>query len=109
MLTRGTYQWDIDYETLQEMKKATEQQEFLSDTFKIGELDWKIKIYPNGHRESYPGSFRVDVALLSIPTKWHYIIPCINIHCHQTLSSYTLKGKFTSGHWVGWKKYNEIE
>ena len=114
MLTRGTYEWIIDYETLQQMKKAKAEQEFSSPKFKIAELYWMIDSYPNGNDESDAGSFDIFLKILSMPTKWSDIILCYNIRCNETLSSCITTKSFdaSGGNW-GWgtntMQFNEIQ
>ena len=114
MFPRGTYEWIIDYDTLQQMKKAKAEQEFCSPKFKIAELYWMIDAYPNGNDESDSDSFDIFLKVLSVPTKWSDIILCYNICCNETQSSCITTASFeASGDNWGWgtdtMTFNEIQ
>ena len=89
MLTRGSYQWIIDNDTLQQMKNKKGRSKFSSHRFKIAELEWNIDVYPNGYYDSERGTFQVYLELVSLPHTWDHILLCHNIYCPETQSSHT--------------------
>ena len=54
LLTRGSYQWIIDNDTLQQMK-STRDLRFSPHKFKMAELEWVIDVHPNGRWTSERG------------------------------------------------------
>ena len=114
MLTRGSYQWIIDNDTLQLMKSKKGRSKFSSHTFKIAELEWIIDVYPNICSSSEAGIFQVYLRLVSLPTTWEHVLLCLNIRCPETQSSHTSLQQWDEGRsdW-GWPpnamKFTEIE
>ena len=103
MLTRGTFEWIIDNEILQQMKKAEQSQRFPSKKFKISELDWLLDVYPCGNADDRVGNFEVFLRLLLLPRKWKDIILCFSLHCNETLCSKTSVATFNDvDHSWGW-------
>eukprot|EP01084_Bolivina_argentea_P309793 535899_1 len=89
-LKEGTYTWNIhDVKLLKKIVNAKNGERFVSDVFTIGELNWKIEMYPNGNNKEEMGSFDVFVTLLSLPTSWKSVIINKSIQCQQTKSSQT--------------------
>eukprot|EP01084_Bolivina_argentea_P295945 509624_1 len=70
------------------MKQAKNKDQFLSDTFEIGLMNWCIYVYPNGNRDNNIGSFNVYLKLLSSPPqKGTKIIIFQRIYCEEYHSS----------------------
>eukprot|EP01084_Bolivina_argentea_P139280 245030_1 len=63
----GEYIWKIKGSKLSEMKKAKNKDEFVSDIFEMGCMNWCIEVCPNGESDDNIGSFDVYVKLLSSP------------------------------------------
>ena len=94
----GSYEWKIGGEKLLEMKNAKRKQVFLSDVFKMCELNWRIVAYPNGHKDNDEGSFNVYLKLLSLHKAWNHILLCKRIYCPQLKISVTSTKKYDDGH-----------
>eukprot|EP01084_Bolivina_argentea_P317122 549796_1 len=104
-LKEGTYTWSIDdAHLLTKIVKAKNCKSFYSDVFTIGELNWKIGIFPNGWPKERMGSFDVCVELLSLPTSWKSVIINRIIQCQQSQSSDTNIATYNkSGDSKGWQ------
>ena len=96
MLTRGSYQWYIDSDTLQQMKTAKTKQKFSSDKFNMCGLSWSLDAYPNGYKaDDDAGNFQLGLRFSSLPSQWNYIIVFIFMKCNETESSWITTTKYT--------------
>eukprot|EP01083_Nonionella_stella_P075141 204073_1 len=93
----GSYKWHIDDATLiNKILSAKCGSCFESDEiFHVGELNWKINLYPNGLSEKSKGCCGVGAILvgrrsfpfyLSFPSSWKSIFCQIHIECPQMQS-----------------------
>eukprot|EP01083_Nonionella_stella_P050612 134585_1 len=81
----GTYKWQIqDKNIITQITSSTWKDKFESDVFQIGELNWKIRIRPNGWNDKNKGFCCVLVSLLDMPYAWKYVFCQLHIHCPQT-------------------------
>eukprot|EP01083_Nonionella_stella_P280567 954450_1 len=66
----GTFKWHINDTTLiNKILSAKCGNRFEShDSFQVGELNWTIKLYPNGQTEKSKGCCAVGVQLLGMPS-----------------------------------------
>ena len=79
--------WDkdsiIDNELLQKMCSADNEDEFVSNTFKMANLKWKLIAYPNGNEMDSDGSFNLFLNLNSMTPEWTELYACCMLRCEQ--------------------------
>ena len=102
MLIRGGHQWYIEGDLLTQMKSASRTQKFVSNRFKICELEWQIEIYPNGKKNDDESSVKVYIKLLSLPSSWKHFFARIRVICNETKTSFTWISKFVKNYKAGW-------
>eukprot|EP01084_Bolivina_argentea_P072630 131877_1 len=104
---RGNYTLNItDNKLVNKILNAENGEEFQSDVFTIGDLNWKIKIYPNGYNQSNVGSVDVYVKLITLPSSWKNVTIMQSIQSPQTQSSFTgLTTYIKNGYTTGWPVY----
>eukprot|EP01084_Bolivina_argentea_P201574 344547_1 len=96
----GEWTWQIDNSQgmIDSILNAQDGCCLESKLFKIANLSWTLKIYPNGfksHRSSY-GSFLFYLHLVSMPKHIETVVLSRNFFCNQTMSSHTLTRKYTN-------------
>ena len=91
----GNYTWMINDQLLQKMKNAKNKDQFVSDTFRIAELNWRAITYPNGKSDNDQGSFEVSIESLSLPKQWESINVRLSCRCNESQTSYTNTAKYT--------------
>ena len=100
----GSYTWNVDQLTLRQMKDSKNDRKFLSPTFDIAGLTWRVEAYPNGYTKKKEGSFDVFVTSIHMPSDWDYIECCIKFECHESLSGYSRYGSYKKSDSYGWPK-----
>ena len=93
-----------DSKYIEQMISAKNKQDFITNRFKIAELDWQIIFYPNGSKQNNTGSFMVYLKLLSLPKSWKNIIVCRRISCTEFESSAPAVVEYTKNKSNGWDK-----
>eukprot|EP01084_Bolivina_argentea_P172869 299413_1 len=111
-LYKANYVWKINGNKLTQMVQANNKQKFLSDTFEIASMDWRIYVYPNGNRDNNVGAFKVYLKLLSTQNE-HKIIIFRRIHCKEYHTSFSSIEPYKKNKSNGWPDYtlwlNEIK
>eukprot|EP01084_Bolivina_argentea_P061004 111480_1 len=99
----GGYIWEIKGSKLSKMKKAKNEEEFVSDTFEMTSMNWCIEGYPNGNRDNNVGAFNVFLKLLSSPPQNETkTIVFSRIYCQEYHSSYSTIIPYKKGDSYGW-------
>eukprot|EP01084_Bolivina_argentea_P310024 536342_1 len=103
----NTYKWRIvDKLLIDQILNADNNTSFLSNTFKIENLDWKLKIYPNGSDEKNIDSFDAFLQLITMPSEWECIIVASSIYSPQTSSQFSCIHEYTENSTCyGWPSY----
>ncbi len=65
-----THTWVEDPKLLTKIMTTKPGRAFDSDIFVIDDLQWQIRLYPNGYNQSQIGSFLVSLKLVTLPSKW---------------------------------------
>eukprot|EP01084_Bolivina_argentea_P113943 202967_1 len=104
---RGNYTLNItDNELVNKILNAKNGEEFTSDVFTIGDLNWQIELNPNGWNQSTVGAVGVFVKLITLPSSWKNVTIMRSIQSPQTQSSYTrLATYIKNGQSKGWPDY----
>jgi len=76
---------------------AKNGEEFKSNIFRIGEIEWQIEMHPNGYRKEEIGSCDVYLKLISMPSSWKQITVTRTIKSIQTYSSQTCMMRYDIG------------
>ncbi len=72
----STYKWSItECNKMKSNKKASVGQSFTSNIFKIGDLKWSMKIFPNNKE----GEFEVNFEIITLPSTLSKVICNANI------------------------------
>eukprot|EP01084_Bolivina_argentea_P305481 527740_1 len=100
----SSYEWNITNPSLiKQIKNAKNGKQFVSDTFELCSLNWRIEINPNGCSKERTGSFDVFLKLMSISTKWKNVTINRTIVSPETSSSFTTIDTYTTkGESSGW-------
>eukprot|EP01083_Nonionella_stella_P243340 848031_1 len=82
-MNTGTYTWRIvDPNLIRKIQSAKCGDWFRSDVFQVVELNWKIKLCPNGWKEQNKGYCGVYV-LFGTPSSWRSMFCQLHIECPQ--------------------------
>ena len=100
----GSYTWNVDEITLQQMKDSKNKRQFSSPTFDIAGLTWCLQAYPNGNAKEKEGSFELFVKSIHMPSDWDHIECCIKSECNESLSRYLTYRPYKKGESRGWPK-----
>ena len=100
----GEYTWNVDKTTLQQMKQSSNKQRFMSPTFEIAGLSWRIEAYPNGRKTEFEGCFSVFLKSVHMPVEWDYIECCYRMQCIELMTGYTKYREFRKAKGSGWSK-----
>ena len=94
-LRSGQFVWNIDSSTLQAMKAAPFGHKFISPSFEIARVFWRIESFPNGYTTDRSDTFELFLTLVSMPLSWKRIECCIRRQCLQTKGSSTCYNEYT--------------
>ena len=97
----GSYTWNVDESTFQQMKDSKPGRTFKSPTFDIAGLTWRVKTYPNGSSNKKEGKFQLYCSSVHMPSDWDHIECCINMQCHESLSGFSMYHPFKKGQSFG--------
>ena len=102
----ATYSWQIkDDELINRILNAANKEKFVSDRFKVGELEFCLEIYPNGFDEHSVGLVDLFLKLINIPNEWTECWVNYRLYCNELLSSWTFIQKFKKGGFWGYISY----
>eukprot|EP01084_Bolivina_argentea_P113944 202970_1 len=103
----GSYTLNInDNELVNKMLNAKVGDEFQSDVFTIGGLNWRIEIIPNGNEQSQVGAVMIYVKLIKLPSSWKNVTIMRSIQSPQTQSSDTRLSTYIENDYsLGWPTY----
>eukprot|EP01083_Nonionella_stella_P313382 1124785_1 len=84
MIGLDSFVWRIDDLTLiKKILSAKSKDQFDSDAFRMSELDWKIRLFPNGRNNKTEGLCGVEVRLLGMPSLRKSVFCQFHIECPQ--------------------------
>ena len=73
MINTGTFEWIIDGVLFTQLLAMPNRQKMQSKIFYIGNVPWRLEIYPNGNGTNNSGDVRISLRNLSMPTTWSYV------------------------------------
>eukprot|EP01083_Nonionella_stella_P265598 899554_1 len=97
----NSFVWRIDDLTLiKKILSAQSKYQFDSDAFRMSELDWKIRLFPNGRNNKTEGLCGVEVRLLGMPSLWKSVFCQFHIECPQMQGKmvFSQSYSFSTGH-----------
>eukprot|EP01083_Nonionella_stella_P248129 859443_1 len=84
MIGLDSFVWRIDDLTLiKKILSAKSKDQFDSDAFRMSELDWIIRLFPNGRNNKTEGLCGVEVRLLGMSSLWRSVFCQVHIKCPQ--------------------------
>ena len=99
----GLFEWKItDNKLIDAIKTAENKQNFVSNSFSVGKLEWQLELFPNGNHDQRRGLFGVFLKCMELPSTWEYIFILRTIECKETNSKYTFVTKCQSKQSKGW-------
>eukprot|EP01083_Nonionella_stella_P083736 231603_1 len=101
MIGINSFVWRIDDLTLiKKILSAQSKYQFDSDAFRMSELDWKIRLFPNGRNNKTEGLCGVEVRLLGMPSLWKSVFCQFHIECPQMQGKmvFSQSYSFSTGH-----------
>ena len=73
MINTGTFEWIIDGELFVQLLATANRQKMQSKIFYVGNVPWRLELYPNGNSTSNTGDFKLYLRNLDMPSTWSYI------------------------------------
>ena len=89
MINSGTFEWIIDGTLLDQLLSIANRQKMQSKIFYIGNVPWRLEIYPNGNGTNNIGDFRILLRNLDMPSTWSYVYSRNNYQVKELRASST--------------------
>ena len=73
MINSGTFEWIIEGVEYVELLAIPNRAKIQSKIFYIGNVPWRLEIYPNGDRVHTIGDFKIFLRNLDMPSTWNHV------------------------------------